>query len=189
MEALIDGPTHVPVEITQVSDGIKFQGGHDGYALTHGLTHARTIEFTHDGRAVAGEDMLLALEDIEKRRFDRALDRTTLRGIGYEVRFHLHPEVDATLDLGGAAVSMALKSGEIWVFRHDGTCELALEPGAYLEATRLKPRAAQQIVLTGRAINPATRVRWSLSKAQETAIGVRDLERDDPYLDPESDQD
>jgi hypothetical protein len=26
-------------------------------------------------------------------------------------------------------------------------------------------------------------VRWSLSKAQETAIGVRDLERDDPYLD------
>ena len=189
MEALIDGPTHVPVEITQVSDGIKFRGGHDGYALTHGLTHARTIELTHDGRAVAGEDMLLSLEDIEKRRFDRALDRTTLRGIGYEVRFHLHLEVDATLDLGGAAVSMALKSGEIWVFRHDGTCELGLEPGAYLEATRLKPRAAQQIVLTGRAINPATRVRWSLSKAQETAIGVRDLERDDPYLDPESDQD
>ena len=80
---------------------------------------------------------------------------------------------------------MALKSGEIWVFRHDGTAKLTVEPGAYLEATRLKPRAALQIVLTGRAINPQTRVRWSLSKAQETAIGVRDLERDDPYLDDE----
>ena len=182
-EALIDGPTHVPVEITQLSDGIKFQGGHDGYVLTHGLTHARSIELTHDGRSVAGEDMLLALEEAEKRRFDRALDRTTLKGIGFEIRFHLHPEVDATLDLGGAAVSMALKSGEIWVFRHDGTTELTLEAGAYLEATRLKPRATRQIVLTGRAINPATRVRWSLSKAQETAIGVRDLERDDPYFD------
>ena len=181
-EALIDGPTHVPVEITQLSDGIRFQGGHDGYVLTHGLTHARSIELTHDGRAVAGEDMLLALEEAEKRRFDRALDRTTLKGIGFDIRFHLHPEVDATLDLGGAAVSMALKSGEIWVFRHDGTTELTLEPGAYLEATRLKPRATSQIVLTGRAINPATRVRWSLSKAQETAIGVRDLERDDPYF-------
>jgi len=183
IEALIDGPTRVPVEITPVSDGMKFEGGHDGYVLTHGLTHARTLELTSDGRAVAGEDMLLALEEAEKRRFDRALDRTKLKGIGFEVRFHLHPEVDATLDLGGAAVSMALKSGEIWIFRHDGTTELKLEPGAYLETTRLKPRAAQQIVLTGRAINPATRVRWSLSKAQETAIGVRDLERDDPYLD------
>ncbi|UWR26102.1 heparinase II/III family protein [Sulfitobacter sp. S223] len=183
VEALIDGPTRVPVEITPVSDGMKFEGGHDGYALTHGLTHARTLELTSDGRAVAGEDMLVALEEAEKRRFDRAVDRTKLKGIGFEIRFHLHPEVDATLDLGGAAVSMALKSGEIWVFRHDGTAEIRLEPGAYLEATRLKPRAAQQIVLTGRAINPVTRVRWSLSKAQETAIGVRDLERDDPYLD------
>ncbi|QUJ76514.1 heparinase II/III family protein [Sulfitobacter albidus] len=182
-EPLIDAPTHVPVEITPVSDGMKFQGGHDGYTLTHGLTHARTLELTSDGRALAGEDMLLALEDADKRRFDRALDRTKLKGIGFEIRFHLHPEVDATVDLGGAAVSMALKSGEIWVFRHDGTTQMKLEPGAYLEATRLKPRAAQQIVLTGRAMNPATRVRWSLSKAQETAIGVRDLERDDPFLD------
>lgn len=183
MEALIDGPSHVPVEIKAMNDGFMFQGGHDGYVLTHGLTHARTIELTFDGRAIAGEDMLLALDDAEKRRFDRALDRTSLKGIGFEIRFHLHPEVDATLDLGGAAVSMALKSGEIWVFRHDDTCALALEAGAYLETTRLKPRASQQIVLTGRAINPATRVRWSLSKAQETAIGVRDLERDDPYID------
>ncbi|MGJ8597817.1 heparinase II/III family protein [Sulfitobacter sp.] len=183
IEALIDAPTHVPVEITPVSDGMKFQGGHDGYVLTHGLTHARTLELTSDGRAVAGEDMLLAMEDVEKRRFDRALDKTQLKGLRYEIRFHLHPEVDATIDLGGAAVSMALKSGEIWVFRHDGMCELTLEAGAYLETTRLKPRASQQIVLTGRAINPATRVRWSLSKAQETAIGVRDLERDDPFSD------
>lgn len=182
IEALIDAPKYVPVEITPVTDGVMFQGGHDGYVLTHGLTHARILELTHDGRAVAGEDMLLALEEAEKRRFDRALDRTKLKGIGYEIRFHLHPEVDAMLDLGGAVVSMALKSGEVWVFRHDGTTELTLEAGAYLEKTRLKPRATQQIVLTGRAINMATRVRWSLSKAQETAIGVRDLERDDPYL-------
>ncbi len=182
-EALIDGPTRVPVEITTVSDGIKFEGGHDGYVLTHGLTHARTLELTHDGRALVGEDMLLVMEEDDRRRFDRALDRTKLKGIGFDIRFHLHPEVDATVDLGGAAVSMALKSGEIWVFRHDGTTQLRLEPGAYLETTRLKPRAAQQIVLSGRAINPATRVRWSLSKAQETAIGVRDLERDDPYFD------
>jgi uncharacterized heparinase superfamily protein len=181
-EALIGGPTHVPVEISSVNDGMKFQGGHDGYVLSHGLTHARTLELTTDGRGLAGEDMLLALEDNEKRRFDAALDAGKLKGLRFDIRFHLHPDVDATLDLGGAAVSMALKSGEIWVFRHDGTHNLTLEAGAYLETTRLKPRAAQQIVLSGMAFTYATRVRWSLSKAQETAIGVRDLSMDEPYL-------
>lgn len=182
-EALIDGPTHVPVEMSSAGDGIRFQGGHNGYVRSHGLTHARTLELTLDGRGLAGEDMLLAMEDIEKRRFDKALDTAGLKGLRFDIRFHLHPDVDATLDLGGAAVSMALKSGEIWVFRHDGTHNLSLEPGAYLETTRLKPRAAQQIVLSGMAFTYATRVRWSLSKAQETAIGVRDLSMDDPLAD------
>ncbi|TMM52350.1 heparinase II/III family protein [Sulfitobacter sabulilitoris] len=179
-EALVDAPTHVPVEISHASDALRFQGGHDGFLGTHGLTHARTLELTFDGRALAGEDMLLAIQDADKRRFDRALDAKKLGGIAYDIRFHLHPEVDATVDLGGAAISMALKSGEIWVFRHDGSHRLALDPSVYLEKGRLKPRSAKQIVLSGRAMTYATRIRWSLSKAQETAIGVRDLTRDEP---------
>ena len=181
-EALINVPKHVPIEITPAPDGVRFQGGHDGYVRSHGLTHARTLELTTDGRGLAGEDMLLAMEDADKRRFDAALDAGKLKGIRFDIRFHLHPDVDATLDLGGAAVSMALKSGEVWVFRHDGAHNLTLEPGAYLETTRLKPRAAQQIVVSGMAFSYATRIRWSLSKAQETAIGVRDLSMDEPYL-------
>lgn len=184
-EALIEGPVHVPVEIAPVSDGICFQGGHDGYLASHGITHARRLELTQDGRGLAGEDMLLAMEEPDKRRFDRALDDGKLQGLGFDIRFHLHPDVDATIDLGGAAVSMALRSGEIWVFRHDGAHDLRLEPGVYLENNRLKPRAAQQIVLSGTTFNYATRVRWSLSKAQETAIGLRDLHQDDPYTDPD----
>ncbi|WP_187428239.1 FtsZ-localized protein C [Roseobacter fucihabitans] len=181
-EELIEAPTKVPIEIGHVSDGLRFQGGHNGFVATHGLTHARTLEMTFDGRAMAGEDMLLALDDPEKRRFDLALDATQLQGVSYDIRFHLHPEVDATLDMGGAAVSMALKSGEIWVFRYDGAQHLSLETSVYLETGRLKPRGTNQIVLSGRAMSYATRVRWSLSKAQETAIGVRDLSLDAPDL-------
>jgi uncharacterized heparinase superfamily protein len=181
-EELIEGPGHVPIEIGHISDGLQFQGGHDGFVPTHGLTHARTIEITFDGRGIAGEDMLLSLSDKEKRRFDRAMDAAKLKGIAFDIRFHLHPEVDATIDLGGAAVSMALKSGEIWVFRHDGAQKLSLQPSVYLETGRLKPRGANQIVLSGKAMSYATRVRWSLSKAQETAIGVRDLSMDTPDL-------
>lgn len=179
LETLIDGPTHVPVEMSEMTDGKRFQGGHDGYNRKFGLTHARTLELAFDGRGMAGEDMLLAMEDADKRRFDAAMDANTLGGISFDIRLHLHPDVDSAIDLGGAAVSMALKSGEIWVFRHDGQFELSLEPSVYLENGRLKPRATKQIVLSGRAMEYATRIRWTLSKAQDTAIAIRDLNRDE----------
>jgi uncharacterized heparinase superfamily protein len=107
------------------------------------------------------------------------MDELSLQGVAYSIRFHLHPEVDAALDMGETAVSMAQKSGELWVFRHDGVAKLSLEPSVYLEKGRLQPRATKQIVLTGRAMDYATRIRWSLSKTQDTAVGVRDLVTDD----------
>ncbi|MFD3190292.1 heparinase II/III family protein [Sedimentitalea sp. HM32M-2] len=181
-EELVDGARHVPVEMRERAEGPRFQGGHDGYAAQFGLIHARTLDLSHDGRGLSGEDLLLTMDQDDRRRFDHAMDRVGLTGIAFDLRLHLHPEVDATLDLGGAAVSMALKNGEIWVFRHDGQFQLALEPGVYLEPGRLKPRAARQIVLSGRATDYATRIRWSLSKAQETAVAMRDLAQDEPVL-------
>ena len=178
-EALVDGPDYVPIEMSEAPDAVRFQGGHNGYVKTHGLTAARTLELTFDGRGLAGEDMLLAMDDADKRRFDKALDATRLDGVRFDIRFHLHPDVDASVDLGGAAISLALKSGEIWVFRHDGTQHLSLQASVFLEKGRLKPRATKQIVLSGRAMEYATRIRWSLSKAQDTAIAVRDLRMDD----------
>ncbi len=181
-EALVEGPRNVPVEMSETTEGYRFQGGHDGYVRHFGLTHARILDLSVDGRRLAGADMLLAVEDEDKHRFDRAMDANLLAGIAFDLRFHLHPDVDATLDLGGTAVSMALKSGDIWVFRHDGTAKLSLEPGVYLERGRLKPRATKQIVLSGRAMEYATRIRWTLAKAHDTAVAVRDLNRDDAEL-------
>ncbi len=178
-EWLMDAPQDVPVEMSQAPDGIRFQGGHDGYLRTHGLTHARTLELTFDGSGLAGEDLLIALNAAAQRTFDRQMDAMRLQGIAFALRFHLHPEVEATLDMGGAAVSLALKSGEIWVFRHDSRAEMQLEPSVYLEKGRLAPRAAKQIVLSGRAMDYATRTRWSLTKAQDTQLSIRDLNRDE----------
>ncbi|WP_170439154.1 heparinase II/III family protein [Ruegeria arenilitoris] len=182
-EAMVDAPSEVPVEFEDSFEGARVMAGHDGYAKVFGLTHARTIELRFDGREVTGEDILLTATDKAKRQFDRAVDASKLSGIGFDIRFHLHPDVDAALDLGGSAVSMALKSGEIWVFRHDGAGKLSLEPSVYLEKGRLKPRATKQIVLSGRAIEYATRIRWTLSKAQDTAYAVRDVHRDEPDFD------
>ncbi|MCL3881398.1 heparinase II/III family protein [Marivita sp. GX14005] len=179
-ELLEDVPRGVPTEISRMSDGMRFEGGHDGYLRTHGFTHARILELTFDGRGMVGEDLLVALSAADKARFNEKLDGSRLAGVPFDIRFHLHPEVDADIDMNGAAVSMALRSGEIWVFRLDAAgCELRLEASVYLEKGRLRPRATKQIVLSGRAMEYATRVRWSLAKAQDTAIAVRDLVQDD----------
>ena len=66
------------------------------------------------------------------------------------------------------------------MFRHDGAAEMQIEPSVYLENGRLKPRPAQQVVLSARAMSYATRVRWSLAKAQDTPVSLRDLVVDDP---------
>ncbi|MFZ3581239.1 heparinase II/III family protein [Loktanella sp. DJP18] len=174
-EMLVDLPDVVNCIVTHLDDGRRAELSHDGFRITHGLTHARTLEMTTDGRGLSGEDLLTTLDVPDKQRFDRALDATQMQGIPFAIRFHLHPDVDATVDLGGAAVSMALKSGEIWVLRHDGHAELRLEPSVYLESGRLKPRAARQVVLSGVAMAYATRIRWSLAKAQDTPDVVRDL--------------
>ncbi|APX21449.1 Heparinase II/III-like protein [Salipiger profundus] len=137
------------------------------------------LELGFDGRSLSGEDLLMTLDDADRKRFDRRMDEARLAGLPWQLRFHLHPEVDAELDMGGHAVSMALRSGEVWVFRTDQATELTLEPSVYLEKGRLRPRAAKQVVLSGRAMEYATRIRWSLAKAQDTAIAVRDLVTED----------
>lgn len=182
-ELLRDGPKGVQSEISALGDGSRLAMAHDGYRKSYGLTHVRTLELSQDGRALAGEDLLATLEKTDEPLFDRALDAEKLQGIPWSVRFHLHPEVEAVVDLGGAAVSLTQKSGEIWVFRHDAVGELRLEPSVYLENGRLRPRAAQQVVLSGRAMSYATRIRWSLSKAQDTPTALRDLRETRPDFD------
>ncbi len=178
-ELLVDAPRDVRFERADVENGTRVVVGHDGYLASHGLTHVRTLHLGMDGRALKGEDVLVAFDATDRKKFDLAFDKSKLRGIPFSVRFHLHPDVDATLDMNGTAVSMALKSGEIWIFRARGEATLALEQSVYLEKSRLSPRATKQIVLSGAAMEYATRVNWSLAKAQETPSAVRDYAMDD----------
>ena len=160
-------------------DGAHLIVSHSGWSATHGLSHARDLRLSGDGRKMMGVDTLAAFTAAERVRFEKLLTNSQLQGIGLALRFHLHPDVDAALDMGGSAVSLALKSGEIWVFRHDGHAKLALEPSVFLEKGRLKPRPSRQIVLFGRAMELETQIGWTLAKAQDTPLAIRDLGRDD----------
>ena len=173
-ELLVDAPTDVRFERIEVEGGTRLVVGHNGYQKSHGLTHVRTMHIGFEGRELKGEDVLLAMDMTEKKRFDMVFDKSKMQGIAYSIRFHLHPDVDAELDMNGTAVSLALKSGEIWIFRFGGHVDLSLESSVYLEKSRLSPRATKQIVLSGQAMEYSTRVSWSLAKAQDTPTAVRD---------------
>ena len=128
-----------------------------------------------DGRHLDGDDRLTASTPAQRQRFEGMLAQSGINGIRYAIRFHLHPDVDATLDMGGHAVSLSLKSGEIWVFRYEGRAKLTIQPSVYLERGRLRPRACEQIVLDGQTADIETRIGWTLAKAQDTPTAIRDL--------------
>ena len=178
-EYLEDVPRQVKVERTANEVGVHLLTGHDGYDATHGLTHMRRIDLDPEGRLVTGTDTLRAFTEEARRAFDAAMTRMQLQGVSFAAHFHLHPDVDATIDMGGTAVSLALKSGEIWVFRHDGRAELTLEPSVYLEQGRIKPRATRQIVLSAKVMDYGHQIGWTLAKAQDTPQAIRDTLRED----------
>ncbi|WP_424942728.1 heparinase II/III family protein [Aliiroseovarius crassostreae] len=179
---LAETPSEVQVQHINELGKTGVFADHDGYLASHGLLHMRRVELSVDGRSFDGEETLAALGQQPQARFDAVMDARGLQGIPFSVRFHLHPDVDAQLDLGGTAVSMALRSGEIWILRYDGQAEMSLESSVYLEKTRLKPRATKQVVLRAVAMDYATRIRWSLAKAQDTPSVMRDLESSDHEL-------
>lgn len=176
---LVEGPSQVTHHRTDERDRVSLLLSHDGYVPTHGLTHVRALSLSRDGRSVLGEDTLAALDPAHRKALDMVRSRQRGAGIALALRFHLHPDVDASLDMNGTAVSAALPSGEIWVFRFDGPGRLSLEPSVHLEKGRLAPRPCQQIVIRARFAEDSVQINWTLAKAQDTPLAIRDIGRDD----------
>ena len=168
-------PSTVRAEMGTDSSGQKLNLSHNGYQPSHGLTHARLLHLSRDGRRLTGEDLLTTLDKGDEQTFDHVFDQTLRAGVSFAIRFHLHPDVTLAVTRDNGAVTLWLKSGEIWVFQHDGAAQLTISPSVYLENGQLKPRATQQVVLSGNALAYATRIRWSLAKAENTPLAVRDL--------------
>ncbi len=153
---------------------------HDGWSRTHGLTHGRLLTLSHDGRKLTGQDTLGPTTAEERAGFAAAIARRKGEPLRLTIRFHLHPEVDASLDMGGTAVSLGLRSGEVWVFRPLDPVEMSLEPSVFLERGRLQPRPTRQIVLAATLGEAERVIGWTLAKAQDTPLAIRDLGQTDP---------
>ncbi len=173
-EWLQEAPERVYFGISEADGVRRAEMSHDGYRHSHGLTHARILDLSVDGRTLEGEDLLATLDPEDERLFGHKITRDGQSVLHYTIRFHLHPDVGAERNRDDE-IKLALPSGEDWVFTHDGTAKMSLAPSVYLELGQLEPTPSQQMVLSGRTMSYATRIRWSLAKAPDTPDVIRDL--------------
>ena len=184
-DCLADAPRDVRIKRSADSDGPCLWARHDGYRPAYGLAHERVLELSADGRSLSGADSITAKSNEDRKAFDGAMDKAPLPGIPFCIRFHLHPGADAEIDVTEGIVLITLKSGEIWIFSHDGNAHLTLEPSIYMEIGQLKPRLAKQVILSRRAVAYETSIRWTLAKARKTPTYLRDFEPDDDQTEKE----
>jgi len=140
--------TRRPRQITREraeQDGSQWvAASHDGYKTRFGLIHARQLFLASDGEDLRGEDRL-----------------TGPAGQSFAVRFHLHPQVQASLTQDGSAALLRLTSGVGWRLRAQGAV-MSLAESIYLGAGDAKK--TQQIVLQGHVGTQGATVKWAVRR-------------------------
>ncbi len=172
LQGFAEGPTDVSIQNSEIAGGEGIIISHDGWRRTHGLVHLRALTLEDNGNLLRGDDGLAALDGNDRTRFEtvnRALPYDV--GLQFAVRFHLHPDVIAEVDMGGAAISLTLPNEETWVFRHGSEAEVEIRASVYFDAGRLKPRATKQIVLSSRVRGYGAAVSWSIARPSALLSG------------------
>lgn len=165
-ERLLDAPSEVTLDRAHEVTGVWVLGSHNGYTRDYGVTHDRRMFLSPNGREFRGEDTLFVRDREHVRTFEANHKATDGEGWPFAIHFHLHPDVAPSLDMAGHAVSLKLKSEEIWVFRQTGGI-VSLENSIYLDQQRLRPRQTKQIIIRGMMREDRAQVTWAMTRAQE----------------------
>jgi uncharacterized heparinase superfamily protein len=142
-EGLGRRPAVVEAQRQEANGAHWLEASHDGWKKLFGAVHRRRLYLAESGEDVRGED---------------AVEAPTPQP--FSLRFHLHPEVNASLQQDGEAVLLRLPSGGGWRLKADGA-RMALEESIYLGGP--EPRRSEQVVLTGPMDGPQ-QVKWAITK-------------------------
>ncbi|TRO96419.1 heparinase [Glycocaulis profundi] len=161
------GPDPVRARRNEEEGGVWLEASHEGYRDTFGLVVRRRLFMDEQGGDLRGEDSLAAPVGAQARP-----DAGPVR---YAIRFHLHPEVKASLARDSMSVLLAVPGGAGWRFRTDGG-PVRLERSVYL-AEGAPPRRSTQLVVAGEAEaygagdQAPNRVRWAFQRMDRAAAG------------------
>ena len=144
------GPNKIEASREEKDGAVWLEASHDGYAQPFGLKHTRRLYVATDGSDVRGEDRLTSSGGSRRA------------GRGFTVRFHLHPEVQASLVQDGSSVLLRLPSGAGWQLRAAGG---TLDLGESVYAGRAgERRRTEQVLITGGIGAEETIVKWALRR-------------------------
>ncbi len=131
------------------------------YRARFGLEHRRRLSLADDGQEVRGEDRL-TLPPITATKTDAAATTFT-------VRFHLHPQIQASLMGTAEEVLLRLPNGAGWTFEAPGR-HLRLEESIYLGRPG-EMRRTRQIVLDVPLGSSGGAASWRFARLQGAAKG------------------
>jgi len=138
-------PAEVSADRREADGAIWLDAASHGYRRRFGLVHGRRLYMDAAGGDIRGEDIL--------------------EGAGgkmFRARFHLHPDVKASLTQDGTAVLLRLPSGSGWRFIAVGGA-MGIEESVYLGSGG-RPRRAEQIVVGGPLSGAGARLKWAIRR-------------------------
>jgi len=141
-------PKHVLCRREEVDGAVLIDSSHDGYEPPFGVLHRRRVYLAADGADIRGEDRLTRIRSGD--------------ALGLAVRFHLHPDVRASIVHDRTATLLRLPSGAAFRFDAAGG-RLTLEESIYLGASA-GGRRTEQIVLESTLAGEEAHVKWSLRR-------------------------
>jgi len=142
--SVASGPQEVTSMRAEDAGAQWVAASHDGYKKKFGLTHARQLFLAADGEDLRGEDRL-----------------TGKAGQSFVIRFHLHPNVQASLTQDGNAVLLRLPGGIGWRLRTQGAV-LSIAESIYLGTGSVKK--TRQVVLDGHVGTGGAIVKWAIRR-------------------------
>jgi uncharacterized heparinase superfamily protein len=158
-------PALVDCRREEQAGAIWLELAHDGYGPRFGLRHRRRLYMPASGQELRGEDRVEPLVD-------------GARAANLTIRFHLHPEVQATLAQNGHTVLLRLPSGAGWRFRVDGA-PINLVESVYA-GRRGRLRRSQQILAEARHDGVASAIRWALTRELRKAAPLGHADEEPP---------
>ena len=150
---LVGGATAATARREENEAGVWLELAEDGWASRFGMTHDRRLFIDPVAEEMRGEDVLTPAPG-------KAAPR---RPIPFCLRFHIFPDVEASLARDGRSVLLRGPSDKGWWFRNDAP-EVALEPSVAFHAGQ--PRRTSQVVLRSEVGAEGARVRWKLTPVE-----------------------
>jgi uncharacterized heparinase superfamily protein len=149
---LLSRPGRVDANREDADGNVWLDMAHDGYVGRLGFVHRRRLFIAGDGQDLRGEDSLVPVDG----------KPPVLQSTRFDIRFHLHPDVQASVIQNGAAALLRLPSGQAWRLQTAGA-RVDLAESVYF-GKRGSARRSEQVVATALAGAQGATVKWAFKR-------------------------